>query len=130
MPVISSETSPQGALKRYVVVGLLLCAVLQLVFWRQVGYFGVPGADWPFLAAYSQKAILDLMVFDSPGPLRIALWFLAYLAMAWLAWLVVSRITPNRSGRWGTVVLAWIGIQVILRALGFILFRSGVLRME
>ncbi len=124
------EVVAPGALRRYVLVGFSLCALLQLVFWGQIGRFGVPLADWPFLLAYSQKAMLDLVVFAAPGSIRIALWFLAYLAIAVVIWLLFAKVTPNRAGRWNTVVFAWIGTEVALGVLGLALLKSGVLQME
>lgn len=124
------ETFAAAAFGRYVVVGFALCAVLQLIFVGQIGRFGVPLADWPFLLAYSQKAMLDLVVFDAPAPIRIAVWFVAYLAIALLLWKLVAILSPSRAGHWKVVILAWAAFEIVLAALGWGLLGAGLLRME
>jgi hypothetical protein len=89
----------------------------------------MPLADVPFLVAYSQKAMLDL-VLDGAPLFQASLWALAYAAIGFLLWALSSRISPPRGSAWRTVLLGWLGAEMALVFLAWALGHAGVLRME
>jgi len=120
----------RGTLLKYLATGAAFCVLLQVIFRLQIGSFRAPVAGWPFLLAYSQKAMLDLVVYDAPWPIQAGLWLLAYALIALLLWFASRRGAWNKAGHWGLVLLAWVSVEVALGLLGWALLAAGVLTME
>lgn len=126
---MSSPTGPSGV-ARYLGAGQGICLALQAVFGAQIGTFEHPVLSAPFLLAYSQKAMIDLLVYEAPWPIRAAIWLLAYAAIGAILWRIAAAAVPARAGRWATVFLAWASAELVLALLGFALLSRGIIQME
>jgi hypothetical protein len=126
---VTTSASPLRSLRRYLAVGLSLCVLVQIVFRLQVGSFRSPFA-WPFLLGYSQKAMLDLIIYDAPWPLQAGMWLLVYALIGFLLWIGLSRALPSQAARWGVVFAAWAGAEVVLGLMAWALLRGGMVTME
>ena len=114
----------------YIAVGVVLNLLLQLVFWLQLGGARPRVTLTPFLLAYSQKALLDLAVYDPGLPLQASLWMCAYLGVALLLWLVLEVGRKSHAGNWVRAFVSWIAGEGVLAAVAWWLLRAGVLSME
>lgn len=117
------------SLKPYLLVGLSLCLLVQLVFWLQIG--GGPLPMGPFFWAYSQVAILALIVKGSSRVVYAILWGLAYLGVALGLWL-----TLERGGRqavraaWLRAVVGWVAVEIAVTLFAWLLLERGILEIE
>lgn len=114
---------------RYLVVGLVVCAVAQLVFWLRLGGDGVPVE--PFFWAYSQVATIEVMIKSSSRTLYGVVWLLGYIALAALLWLALEswRKATSRIS-WTRPLVGWLLVEIGFGFLASVLLRQGILRME
>lgn len=129
MQVIMSSPDSR-ALTKYVTVGVALCALVQSAYWLQLGSFRIPIADWPFLMGYSQKAMIDLLIYEASPLLQGFLWLLGYGVLSVALWAIFSRGSRKTGATWRAAVLAWTGAELALALVAWRLALAGKLTME
>ena len=112
----------------YVVVGLALCLFLEAVFWLRLGGAGL--LAWPFLWGYSQVAMLQGLLKDLPRSIYGLLWSVSYLAIAIVLWTVLERPRHAQEGIWRRALLGWVGVQVLISILAWVLASRGIVVIE
>jgi hypothetical protein len=114
----------------YVVSGFVLCLILQVIFWLQLAPYKPRLLTMPFIFAYSQKAIMDLLVYEPAWFVTMALWLLVYVALGFFLWLLLDRRDHPIAHRWRRAVLGWIVIEVCLVLLARFLLARGRINIE
>jgi drug/metabolite transporter (DMT)-like permease len=113
----------------YLVVGGTTCLLAQSLFWLQL--VGRGPLIWPFIWGYSQSAMIELVTGAHGRLPNAALWGLLYLALAFLLWLVLERRPGSRRpSPWRRAFAGWLLLQVGIVSLAFILYFTGVLKLE
>ncbi len=72
----------------YVLIGLAFCLLAQVLFWFQLGGEGL--LLIPFLWAYSQESMLELITHTDNANVQIAAWILSYLVLGVVLWLCLD----------------------------------------
>ena len=116
----------------YLVVGLSLCALLETVFYLELGAGGA--FLLPFIWAYSQSALVELLL-PSAGPPTWALqgitWFLFYVALSFALWVLVGRSSSHlRAIAWRRALLGWFAVELVLAIIAAGALYAGIIEME
>lgn len=128
--VVSGRSSiSSSSLLRYVIVGLIFCLVAQTIYWLQLGSWRPAFLSWPFLWAYSQRAMIDILAEGAPWALLAGVWVGGYLLLALILCLTISG-RSHTSTSWRMAFLSWVAVEVALVLLGWILLSRGVIKME
>jgi hypothetical protein len=113
-------------LARYFVVGFILAAASQLLFWRQVG----EGILLPlFVWSYSQQAVVAGVTGAKSATGQSVIWAGLYVAAAVVLWLLFERPSYERPS-WRRPIAGWIIFQVVFAIAAWALYLAGVARME
>jgi hypothetical protein len=110
--------------------GVALCACTQLVYWLQLGTTRPRILFVPFFAAYSQAALLDLIIYDPPVYLRVATWLFAYVVVAVLLWVVLDARRETAPAPWLRIILSWLVVVAAVTVLTLTLLSHGIVQME
>jgi hypothetical protein len=84
----------------------------------------------PFIFAYSQKAIIDLLVYEPPWFVTMALWLLIYVVLGLLLWLLLDRHDLPTARRWRRAAAGWIAIETCAALIARYLLARGVINIE
>jgi hypothetical protein len=114
----------------YVVAGIALCLGLQLIFWLQLSPYRPRLLILPFIFAYSQKAIVDLLVYEPPWFVTMTLWLLVYVALGLLLWLLIDRHDLSTARRWRRAAAGWIAVEACAALLARYLLARGTINIE
>ena len=116
----------------WLVVGAAYCTLLQVVFWNELGAYGV--RMYPFIWAYSQYAWLDLIIPSSGPQIWIAqsvMWAAFYAAISLCLWLLLrSRPKLARHWPWSMAVVGWTIVQLLLAGTSACAWTLGIIEME
>jgi hypothetical protein len=114
----------------YVALGVVLCLGVQIIFWLQLVAYRPRVLTLPFIFAYSQKAMVDLIVYEPPWFLTAALWLIGYVLLGLLLWLLLDRRDITSAGRWRRAAVGWFSIQGCVAVLAWLLLTWGTIRIE
>lgn len=110
----------------YLIAGLAICFCVQLIYWFQIWAFKPP-----FLWAYSQNAMVDLLIPGAHWLLQAAIWTAGYLVIAALLWLSLELRRPKtRRVAWGRALIGWVVAQAFLVGAAWVLYMRDILVME
>lgn len=123
-----SDTRGAFSLLPYLSIGLAVCLLAQLVFWFRLGDVGM--LVWPFVWAYSQAAMLEVMLDGAARGIYGLVWAVGYLVLSVLLWLAFEHSRIDHRRIWLRSLLAWFSAEVALALLAWLLFTQDVIRME
>ena len=112
----------------YLMVGMVICGIGQVVFWFEIGGRGIEA--YPAIWAYFQEAMARAMVGDNVVA-EVIVWGSAYIAIGVVSgWLLewgkerTLRVAVSRA------MLFWMIAQCAITGAGVLLLWVGVLEME
>jgi len=112
----------------YLVVGLSICFLGQLIAWFGLGGTGL--LVWPFVWTYSQTALIELVLHAGSRTSYGFFWAVCYVAISMVLWLLFELRRNEHRGVWRRSLMGWLLAEVALGVLAWVLYSQGVIRME
>lgn len=114
------------AIAIYVLLGLALCGMAQLIFWEEM-VFGHGVLQLPFLWSYAQYALVTCLSHSLGRSAEALIWVACYCGLAIALWVLTGRKAERP---WLRAILAWIVAEVAFTVIAAILAMAGVISLE
>jgi hypothetical protein len=113
----------------FLLTGLLICAMAQLLYWFEMGGSGV--LLFPFLWAYLQESMVRLLTGSHNVAIQSTVWLACYALVGTALGILARKMSRQSVPRvWAMAIWGWLFCQAIVVLSGWLLFRLGLLQME